>query len=381
MSQCIELFKEFNKKCKSDVFTVGSAIHDCARIPFSSPKANRMLYGGIPRGRITEFAGADQSGKTTTALDITGNAQKLFQAEWETAVNSLVSLEKPTKEQTALLKELQSVGPKRVLWIDVENTFDDDWAVRLGVDIEILYYMSPTSEQSAEMIFEMVVKLIATGEIGLVVIDSIAMMLSEQEIEKEIGDKTYGGISMALTRFSREVVPVCSRTNCALIGINQLRDNLATGYNGPITKTPGGRCWKHACSVRLEFRQGSSFDKDYKQVAKNFENPIGHNVLISVSKTKVSKPDRKLGQYTLVYTEGIVPLIDAIDEAIKLDVIHQSGAWFTFIDPETGETLVDDEDNVIKIQGKNNILPFISQEENTDIKQFILKKVNESIYQ
>ena len=153
------------------------------------------------------------------------------------------------------------------------------------------------------------------------------------------------------------------------------------GYGGPTTKKPGGRCWKHACSVQLDFRQGSPFDSDYKAVAKNFENPIGHKVLISVAKTKISKPDRKLGQYTLVYNDGIVPLIDIIDEAISLDIIHKSGAWFTFItDEETGEVLCDEDNNPIKVQGQGNIFGFLNNPENEDVKEFITKKVEESIY-
>ena len=382
MSKVTDLFEQFNKKYKEEIFTQGNVVHDCTRIPFSSPKANRVLYGGIPRGRISEFAGADGSGKTTTALDVSGNAQKLFKAEWEESIATLEALQKPTKEQLSLLKQLREDGPKRVFWVDVENTFDEDWALKLGVDLDMLYYMSPPIKMSAEEILEMVEQIIATGDIGLAVIDSLAMMLSKQEIAGDIEDKTYGGISMALTRFSREIVPICSQTNCALIGINQLRDAMQVGgYGGPTTKKPGGRCWKHACSVQLDFRQGSPFDSDYKAVAKNFENPIGHKVLISVAKTKISKPDRKLGQYTLVYNDGIVPLIDIIDEAISLDIIHKSGAWFTFItDEETGEVLCDEDNNPIKVQGQGNIFGFLNNPENEDVKEFITKKVEESIY-
>lgn len=382
MSKVTDLFEQFNKKYKEEIFTQGNVVHDCTRIPFSSPKANRVLYGGIPRGRISEFAGADGSGKTTTALDVSGNAQKLFRAEWEESIAALEALQKPTKEQLSLLNQLREDGPKRVFWVDVENTFDEDWALKLGVDLGTLYYMAPPIKMSAEEILEMVEQIIATGDIGLAVIDSLAMMLSKQEIAGDIEDKTYGGISMALTRFSREIVPICSQTNCALIGINQLRDAMQVGgYGGPTTKKPGGRCWKHACSVQLDFRQGSPFDSDYKAVAKNFENPIGHKVLISVAKTKISKPDRKLGQYTLVYDDGIVPLIDIIDEAISLDIIHKSGAWFTFItNEETGEVLCDEDNNPIKVQGQGNIFGFLNNPENADVKEFITKKVEESIY-
>lgn len=382
MTKSESLFKEFNKKYKSELFTIGTVVHNCSRIPFSSPRANYMLYGGIPRGRITEFAGEEGSGKTTTALDITGNAQKLFLQEWEDKIEQLESKDKLTKEQSGQLLELRETGPKKVLWVDCENTFDDDWSEKLGVDVKSLYYMKPES-QSAEEIFDMVTQLIEAGEIGLVVIDSLGMMVSQQEMEKDIEESTYGGISRALTKFSKKVELACAKTNCALIGINQVRDNLNAGYGGPAYVTPGGKCWKHVCSVRLMFRQGTPFDNNFKDVKKSCENPFGHRVQISVAKTKVCKPDRKLGFYTLTYDTGIEEFIDIIDIAISKDVIHQAGAWFTFIDLDSGEVLCNqDEDgnlSEIKVQGQANLLPFLKKEENSTIREMVEKYVNRFI--
>lgn len=382
MTKCEELFKEFNKKSQSELFSVGTSVQDCTRIPFSSPRANYMLYGGIPRGRITEFAGEEGSGKTTTSLDIAGNAQKLFKEEWEQKVHDLESKDKLTKEQTTYLQELRQSGPKKVLWVDCENTFDDFWSQKLGVDVQIMYYMKPDS-QSAEEIFDMILPLILTGEIGLVVIDSLGMMVSQQEMDKDIEDSTYGGISRALTKFSKKVEAACAKTNCALIGINQVRDNLNAGYGGPSYVTPGGKCWKHVCSVRLMFRQGTPFDEKFNDVKKSFENPYGHRVLISVAKTKVCKPDRKSGFYTLTYDDGIVPLVDIIDIAINKGIILKSGGWFRFVNITTGEVLCNkDEDGEleeIKVQGQTNILPFLQLEENKDILQMVVDQVNEII--
>lgn len=382
MTKSESLFKEFNKKYKSELFTIGTVIHNCSRIPFSSPRANYMLYGGIPRGRITEFAGEEGSGKTTTALDIAGNAQKLFLQEWEDKIEQLESKDKLTKEQSGQLLELREVGPKKVLWVDCENTFDDDWSEKLGVDVKSLYYMKPES-QSAEEIFDMVTQLIEAGEIGLVVIDSLGMMVSQQEMEKDIEESTYGGISRALTKFSKKVELACAKTDCALIGINQVRDNLNAGYGGPAYVTPGGKCWKHVCSVRLMFRQGTPFDNNFKDVKKSCENPFGHRVLINVAKTKVCKPDRKLGFYTLTYDHGIEAFIDIIDIAISKDVIHQAGAWFTFIDLDSGEILCSQEEDgsmsEIKVQGQANLMPFLKKEENSHIKAMVEKYVNRFI--
>lgn len=385
MSQVDELFKKFNKEYKSEIFTKGIAVNNCSRIPFSSPTAEACLYGGIPRGRIVEFFGAEGSGKTTTALDVCGNAQKLFQKEWEEEIETLSSKEKLTKEQTSRLNELRETGPKKVVWIDTENTFDQEWAETLGVNVGQMYFMSPDS-QYAEEIFDIILELVKTGEVGLCVLDSIAMMFSKQEAEKTMEEKTYGGIAMALTRFSKFIEQACSQTNCTFIGINQLRDNLNAGTYGPSYNTPGGRCWKHTCSVRLMFRAGTPFDSKYVDTKKSDPNPFGHKVEISVLKSKISKPNRKNGSYTLTYENGIDPLVDMIDIGIFIDAIHKAGAWFTFItDKDSGEVFCreDPEDgslNEVKVQGSANLIPFLQREENKDIYEMVYNKVKEYVY-
>lgn len=353
------LFKDFNKKYKEELLTKGTVVHQCQRIPFSSPRANYILYGGIPRGRLTEFAGAEGSGKTTSSLDIVANAQKLFQQEWEAEITKLESIEKPTKTETTRLLELRELGPKKVMWVDCENTFDDEWAIRLGVDVENLYFMAPQS-QSAEQIFEIVINLIETGELGLVVIDSYGSMMSQQAYDKTLEDKTYGGIAAALTQFSKKAEMFCAKTNCALIGINQIREDMNSMYGG--TTTTGGKAWKHHCSVRLSFSKGDHFDDKYATVAKTtYANPFGHKVVIRVEKTKVCKPNRKLGFYTLEYENGINATMDYIDIALKADIIKQGGAWFTFVDPSTGEVICDEEGSPLKVQGQKNLPTFLQE--------------------
>ena len=375
MTKLDVLINDFNKKFKDDLFTKGKVIQKCSRIPFSSPRANYLLYGGIPRGRISEFSGTENAGKTTACLDIVGNAQKLFKQEWEDRIAQLESIEKPNKTQIAELTELRECGPKKCVYVDAENTFDTDWAEQMGVNVEELVFMSPQS-QSAEVIFDMVIPIIETGEVGLCVIDSFGVMLSQQAYEKDIADKTYGGIAMALTNFSKRAEMMCAKTNCALIGVNQLRDDLNSSYGG--TTTVGGRAWKHNCSVRLAFQKGDFFDDKYAKVAKSTcENPYGHNIKISVEKTKICKPDRKLGTITLVYTKGIDVEKDYIDLAIKENIIKQSGAWFTFVDPTTGEMLCDEEGSEMKAQGIKNIPTFLTNnpEYYENLKSYIDAKV------
>ena len=351
------LVNDFNKKFKEELFTKGKVIQKCARIPFSSPRANYLLYGGIPRGRLTELSGPENAGKTTMCLDIVGNAQKLFKQEWEEQIQALESLDKPNKTQIAELNELRETGPKKCVYVDAENTFDVDWAAKMGVVVEELVFMSPKA-QSAETIFDMVIPIIETEEVGLVVIDSLGVMLSQQAYDKDIADRTYGGIAMALTNFSKRAEMVCAKTNCALIGVNQLRDDMNSQYGG--TTTVGGKAWKHNCSVRLSFKKGDFFDDKYVKVAKTTcENPYGHNIQIAVEKTKICKPDRKLGSVTLVYTKGLDYMKDYIDLAIKEGYVKQAGAWFTFIDPTTGEMLCDEEDSEVKVQGIKNLPAFM----------------------
>lgn len=375
MTKLDVLFKEFNKQYKEELLTVGTVVHQCQRIPFSSPRANYLLYGGVPRGRLTEFSGVENGGKTTSCLDIVANAQKLFQQEYDDEVAKLEAIEKPNKTEVAKLLELREIGPKKVLWVDCENTFDDEWATTLGVNVDDLRFMAPQA-QSAEQIFEIVINLIETGELGLVVIDSFGSMMSQQAYDKTMEDKTYGGIALALTQFSKKAEMFCAKTNCALIGINQIRDDMNSTYGG--TTTTGGKAWKHHCSVRLSFNKGDHFDEKYAKVAKTtYENPYGHYVQMRVEKTKICKPNRKLGFYTLEYENGINAMMDYIDMAMKADIIKQGGAWFTFVDPLTGELVCDEEGSSIKVQGQKNLPAFFKEHEElfSHIKEYVDKLV------
>lgn len=381
MSKADILFSQYNKEYKTELFTKGVVIHKCECIPFSSPRANYMLYGGIPRGRLVEFAGEENGGKTTTAFDIVGNAQKLFKREWENRVAELEAITKPTKTQANELIELRELGPQKVLWVDCENTFDDEWATKLGVNVNELYFMAPQS-QSAEQIFEMVQNLIDTGEFGLAVIDSFGCMLSQQAYDKTLEEKTYGGIALALTSFSKKAEMSCARTNCTLIGINQVRDDMNSMYGG--TTTPGGRGWKHHCSVRLQFRKGDYFDAKGKKLPRNCESPCGNLVNINMVKTKTCKPNRRQGFYTLNYETGIDALNDLIELGIKYDLIHQSGAWFTFIDVTTGELMGEvNEDGTpgesYKVQGQANIGPFLLDPAHEQVYKMIKDYIDNEI--
>jgi recombination protein RecA len=368
------LIKEFNKQYKEEIVARGIPKIETQKIPFSSPRANYMLYGGIPRGRIVEFAGEENGGKTTTALDIVANAQKLFQEEWKNEIAELEAIDKKKKEQQSRLDYIKARGPKQVVYADCENTLDEEWVRKLGVDTNKMILLKPQS-QTAEQIFEMLLQMMETDEVGLVVIDSLGVMLSAQAYEKTMEEKTYGGIAAALTLFSKKAELLCTKYNCTLIGINQMREDMNSPYGGMITT--GGKGWKHNCSMRLMFQKGVYIDERGNELRRSAESPAGNLVMINIAKTKVCKPDRRVGFYTLNYDNGIDKVADTVDVALKYGIIQQAGSWFNFVDIDTGEIISDDEGEDIKLQGKPNVIEYLK--DNQHLLEEITNKINSKI--
>ena len=362
MSKLDELFDSINKTYKENVATVGKVRQKLPVIPFSSLTACYSLYGGIPRGRVIEFFGEENGGKTTTALDIVANAQKHFKEEYESELQDLENCEKGlTKTGQQRLAYLRSMGKgKSIVWVDCENTFDEDWARTLGVDVDNLYFMQPLS-QSAEQIFQNIEDMVNTGEVGLVVLDSLGAMLSQQEWEKTMEEKTYCGIAGPLTRFSKKIEYACAKYDCSFIGINQLREDISSTYN--MYKTPGGKTWKHVCSVRLMFSKGVYYNDQYKDLTRSADGAAGNYVNMLIAKTKVCKPDRKNGSYTLNYSTGVDVYMDLVEIALKYNVIVQSGAWYTIMaDYDAGEVLMDAEGNIAKFNGKAKLIEYLKED-------------------
>lgn len=365
MSKLDIICQTINKEWKEDIASKGIKRIQTSKIPLSSPRLNYMLYGGLPRGRIIEFAGEENGGKTTTALDVCKNAQILFNKEYE---------EELLNSDTTRKKYLETRGPQKVVYADCENTLDEDWAIKIGVDVDDMYIIKPQT-QAAEDIFQMVLDMIETDEVGLVIIDSLGVMLSQQAYEKDMTEKTYGGISMALTLFSKKAELSCAKHNCTVIGINQMRDDMNSMYGGKTTT--GGKAWKHNCSLRLMFAKGDFIDKDGNKLNRSCEEPKGNKVLVSIVKTKVDKPDRKVGFYTLMYDYGIDEISDLVDVAIKYDIIHKAGAWFSIVDIDTGEIMTDENGETLKFQGQSSLVNFIK--ENKVIYEEVKSKVYDCI--
>ena len=352
MSKLDALVSKINKEWKEDIAARGIKRVETNKIPFTSPRLNYMMYGGLPRGRIIEFAGEENGGKTTTALDVCKNAQILFNREYEEELSN-------SKDETRK-KYLEARGPKKIVYADCENTLDEDWARKLDVDVDDMYILKPQS-QAAEDIFQMLLDMIETDEVGLCIIDSLGVMLSKQAYDKDMGEKTYGGISMALTLFSKKAELLCNKYDCTLIGINQMRDDMNSMYGGRTTT--GGKAWKHNCSVRLMFAKGDFIDENGNKLNRSCDEPKGNKVMVSIAKTKVDKPDRKTGFYTLMYDYGVDEIADLVEVAMKYGIINKAGAWFNFVDIETGEVVTDEEGQVIKIQGQANLVEFIKNDQ------------------
>lgn len=209
------IIKKINKEYDQDIAYMGNDenILKYELVPFSSPRLTYMMYGGLPMGRMIEFAGAERSGKTTTAMDMIKQCQIKFKKEFE----------EDKKEEE-----------RKVCFIDVENTFDEKWAKVNGVDLSKLLLIKP-QDQYAEQIFEIILEIVATGSIGLVVLDSVAQLQSKQSMEVSMEQKLYGGIAQSLTRFCNRVIPLLGSNNCMCIMINQVREDLTNPYNTFIT--------------------------------------------------------------------------------------------------------------------------------------------------
>lgn len=325
------------KSNKEMIIHSGIPKYDRSRIiPFSSPRLNYMLYGGLLSGKMYEFCGEEGSGKTTTALDFVKNAQAHFKRN---------------------AKKGQAV--KKVFWLDAENTLDPFWAEKIGVDVNN-FKVGVLEEQYAEKAFEAVINIIKTGEVGLVVIDSLAALLPLAVEDKRVEDKVYAGISQAATRYTTELIPLLNKTGCTVIHINQLRTN----FNNPFDNahTPGGKALAFFNSGKIKFSKGEFYDGKYATVPKSSTiETSGMQIDVHITKIKGSRWDRKRGFYSLTYEKGVDVIKDLIDTGLQLDFIHKAGSSYQFID-ENGAIIEDENGKEIKIVGFAKVYDFLEKE-------------------
>lgn len=247
--------------------------------------------GGFPKGRIIEVYGPESSGKTTLALHAIAEAQKLG---------------------------------GYVAFIDAEHALDAQYAKKLGVDIDNLLLSQPDTGEQALEIAE---ALVRSGSVDTVVVDSVAALVPEAEINGDMGDSHVGLQARLMSQAMRKLSGVISKTNTTAIFINQIREKVGIMFGNPET-TPGGRALKFYSSVRLEIRRSEAI--------KNGTDIIGNKAKIKVVKNKVAPPF-KVVEVDIVYGQGISKIGELLDLATDLDFVQKSGAWYALDNQKIGQ--------------------------------------------
>ena len=341
MTELEKVLKDINKKFGDEQSTVVQFgvknLESGGTLSLGSPSLDFCLYNSLPEGKMIEISGAESSGKTTLSFLIASDYIK---------------------------KELERHpdNPRHILFVDAECSADPEWAKQsTGYDMNDdrvkTLFIQPIG-QSAEEIFEMVMQVAKTGQVGLIIFDSLTSIAPMHLTENDMLKKDMGGIAKPLGDFCKKITGILNRYHTTFIGINGVTENIS-GY-GDFEITPGGRTWKRACMVRLRTKRGDFFDEDGNKLNKNAESPAGHEIIVAVLKTKVCRWDRKLAKLSLNYTKGVDLLADTIDVAIHFGMVdNYTQGMFRFIDVDTGEILCDDSGNEIKIRGKKNVSQYL----------------------
>ena len=281
--------------------------------------------GGVPKGRIIEVFGPESSGKTTVALQVIAQAQK--------------------KGGDAA-------------FIDVEHALDPVYAKALVVDIDGLLVSQPYTGEQALEITE---ALVRSGAIDVIVIDSVAAMTTQAEIEGDMGQSHVGLQARLMSQALRKLTSVISRSNCVAIFINQVREKIGVMYGNPET-TPGGRALKFYSSVRIEVRRGEAI--------KDGTDTVGNRTRCKVVKNKVAPPFKE-AEFDIMYGTGISHEGELLDMAVDMKIINKSGSWFSY----KGERLGQGRDN-IKVYLKQN--PEVCDEVEKLVMEKALKAISDA---
>jgi recombination protein RecA len=296
-----------NRKLDIEVIPTGSVSLDAA-----------LGVGGIPRGRIIEIFGPESSGKTTMALHIVAEAQKL---------GGLAA------------------------FVDAEHALDAVYAKALGVDTDNLLISQPDTGEQALEITE---TLVRSGAVDAIVIDSVAALVPRAEIEGDMGDAQMGLQARLMSQAMRKLTAAISKSKSCVIFINQIREKIGVMFGSPETTT-GGRALKFYSSVRLDIRRTGSI--------KEGEDIIGNRTKVKVVKNKVAPPFKEV-EFDIIYGKGISRVGDILDRAVILKIIDKSGTWFSFGQERLG-------------QGRENVKRFLEQ--NPDMLKNIEDRVRKEL--
>ena len=273
--------------------------------------------GGVPRGRIIEVFGPESSGKTTLALHVIAEAQKMG---------------------------------GEAAFIDAEHALDPVYAKKLGVDIDNLIVSQPDTGEQALEITE---ALVRSGALDVIVVDSVAALVPKAEIDGDMGDSHMGLQARLMSQALRKLAGAINKSKTVIIFINQLREKIGIMFGNPETTT-GGRALKFYASVRLDIRKIENIKQDGEVK--------GNRVRVKVIKNKVAPPFRE-AEFDIVYGEGISKAGNILDMAVNLDIIEKSGSWFSYNGERIG-------------QGRENIKRYLK--ENPDVLEEVETKVREN---
>src|ERR1700742_2689095 len=266
--------------------------------------------GGFPRGRIAEIFGPESSGKTTIALQVVAEAQKMG---------------------------------GMAAFIDVEHALDPVYARKLGVDVDNLLVSQPDYGEQA---LEITAALVASGSIDVLVVDSVAALVPKAELDGEMGDSFMGVHARLMSQAMRKLTAIVSKSNTCLIFINQIREKIGVMFGNPETTT-GGRALKFYSSVRIDIRRIAAI--------KDGETVTGNRTKVKVVKNKVAPPFRE-AEFDIIYGEGVSREGDLLDLGVANNIIEKSGSWFSYKGERIG-------------QGRENARQFLK--DNPDIRQSV----------
>ena len=286
-------------------------------IPTGSINLDKALgVWGYPKGRIIEIYGPESSGKTTFALHAIASTQK---------------------------------AGGYAAFIDAEHALDPVYAKALGVDVDNLLLSQPSSGEQALEIAEALIK---SGSVDIIVIDSVAALVPEAELNGDMGDSHVGLHARLMSQAMRKLSGIIAKTNCVAIFINQIREKVGVMFGNPETTT-GGRALKFYASVRLDIRRGEQI--------KDGTNVIGNRTVVKVVKNKVAPPF-KTAEVDIIYGQGVSHIGEIIDLGVEYDIINKAGSWFSYNGNKIG-------------QGKEAVKKFLAENEE------VTKEIESKIYE